>query len=69
MDMSYVLRPDILVFLVPILGILTGMVAIIAAFAHKTAKARMENELKRDMLEQGYSPEDVATVINAGKKR
>jgi hypothetical protein len=58
------------------LGILMGtgipIVAIVATFWYKTAKATSENELKRTLAERGMSAEEIERVVAAkpgGKKK
>jgi hypothetical protein len=47
------------------LGILIGVVAIVATFWHKTRMAEMEASLKHKMLDQGMSAADIQMVLQA----
>ena len=53
------LRPEVLAIA---LGCTIPIVAIIAVFWYQTAKVRSENDLKRSMIERGFTVEDVLVV-------
>ena len=56
-----------LLFVALILGIfaIIFIVTIVAGTVYKMHKNRLESALKRDLLEQGMSAEEIATVIRA----
>ena len=48
-----------------IFGCLVAIVAIVANVISSTVKANAETDLKRRMVEQGYSADDILRVIRA----
>ena len=62
MDWDRILQPDVLVL---VLAFSIPIVAIIGNFWYQAAKTRSENELKRSMVEQGMSAEEIERVIAA----
>ena len=48
-----------------IFGCLVAIVAIVANVIGSTVKANAETDLKRRMVEQGYSADDILRVIRA----
>jgi hypothetical protein len=58
------LRPDVLGI---VFGCAIPIVAIVAGFWYQTAKVRSENDLKRSMIERGFTAEDVERVLRAGR--
>jgi hypothetical protein len=46
---------------------LIPVVAIIAVFSFKAYRNGLEASLKRDMIQRGYSPDDIVMVLQAPK--
>jgi hypothetical protein len=46
---------------------LVGIVAILSWMAYRIHKNRLEDALKRELLDRGMTAEEIATVINAGQ--
>jgi hypothetical protein len=69
-ETSWILRklvePTSIPVLAIILGCGIGAIAVIGHYVTDAYKARSLNQLKRHMLEQGMSPEDIERVIRAG---
>ena len=51
--------------LVPLVGIVCISLCV---FTRKVRLARYDFELKRDMLQRGFSAEEIRTVIEAGRR-
>lgn len=60
--MDKFLEPEVLVFCVPI-------VTIVALFCYKIAKVNSDNDLKRRLVERGFSVDEIERIINAGVKK
>ena len=57
------------VALVPLVCVCVGIVCIsVNVCRRKIRLAQFEFELKRDMLQRGFSAEDIRTVIEAGRQ-
>ena len=55
--------------LVPLVCVCVGIVCIsLCVFTRKVRLARYDFELKRDMLQRGFSAEEIRTVIEAGRR-
>jgi hypothetical protein len=55
--------------LVPLVCVCVGIVCIsVNVCRRKIRLAQFEFELKRDMLQRGFSAEDIRTVIEAGRQ-
>jgi len=53
--------------IVPVLAALTvGLVALIYPQWRKAQQAAAETRLKEKMIDRGYSPDEIARVVNAG---
>ena len=50
-----------------IMGCLVPIVGVIAHFWYKGHKARSDNDLKRALVEQGMSVEEIEQILSAGK--
>jgi hypothetical protein len=54
---------------VPLVGVVVGIVCIsFNVCRRKIRLAQFDFELKRDMLQRGFSAEDIRTVIEAGRR-
>jgi hypothetical protein len=54
---------------VPLVGVVVGIVCIsVNVCRRKIRLAQFDFELKRDMLQRGFSAEDIRTVIEAGRR-
>ena len=51
-----------------IMGCLIPIASIIASFWYKAQKVQSENELKRTLVEQGLSADDIERIIRAKAK-
>jgi hypothetical protein len=56
------------IMIISILAIV-GIVAIVFATAYWIHKNRLDDALKRELLDRGMTAEEIATVINAGGRR
>ena len=55
--------------LVPLVCVCVGIVCIsVNVCRRKIRLARFDSELKRDMLQRGFSAEEIRTVIEAGRR-
>ena len=45
------------------------LIAVVAYYVHLTLKVRSENELKRSLVEQGLSVEEIERIVAAGKDK
>jgi hypothetical protein len=55
--------------LVPLVCVSVGLVCIsVCVCTRKVRLARYDFELKRDMLQRGFSAEEIRTVIEAGRR-
>jgi hypothetical protein len=54
---------------VPLVGVVVGIVCIsFNVYRRKIRLAQFDFELKRDMLQRGFSAEEIRTVIEAGRR-
>lgn len=60
--MDKFLEPEVLIFCVPI-------VVVVAYFCYKIAKVNSDNELKRRLVERGFSVDEIERIINAGTEK
>ncbi|UCG31658.1 MAG: hypothetical protein JSU68_08315 [Phycisphaerales bacterium] len=65
-DWSALLDEDVLVFLIPLAGCVIGLAAVIGHTWYRVVKAKSEAELKRLMIEQGLSADEIERIIEAG---
>ena len=52
-----------------VLGCAIPLAAIIGAFWYHVEKVKSNNELKREMIEQGRSVEEIERVMAAGREK
>ena len=64
--MKELLEPEVLAFLFPLAIV---VVVVGAYFVYLTLKVRSENELKRSLVEQGLSVEEIERIVAAGKDK
>jgi hypothetical protein len=50
-------------------GIIISLVAIIAGMASSMHRARVDSELKREMLDRGMSAEEIARVVESSQPK
>lgn len=60
---------DVPAILILVLLALVGIVAILSLMAYRIHKNRLEDALKRELLDRGMTAEEIATIINAGQGR
>jgi len=48
---------------------IVGIVAILCVMVYRIHKNRLEDALKRELLDRGMTAEEIATVINSGQRR
>ena len=63
MDWNNLLSPGVFAIFMVFTMII---VSIVASYWYKVSKVNSDNELKRDMLEKGFSSEEIERVVNAG---
>lgn len=60
------LRPDILVFIIPITAIIGGLILAGWCIWLGHQKEMIQEELKHEMLARGMSADEIVRVLNAG---
>lgn len=48
---------------------IVGIVAIISVTVYRIHKNRLDDALKRELLDRGLTAEEIATVVNAGQPK
>lgn len=48
---------------------LIGIVSVVMSIAYRMHKNKLDDALKREMLDRGMSAEEIATVLNAGQQK
>ena len=64
--MSQLFEPETLVILL-LFGL--PVFTVIGHYCHKISKTNSDNELKRRLVERGFSVDEIERVINAGVKK
>lgn len=57
------------VILVISIAALFGIVGIVMGTAYRMHKNKLDDALKREMLDHGMSTDEIATVLNAGQQK
>jgi hypothetical protein len=58
-----------MVMVASVFGCLIPIVAIITEHQRKIRQAELDNELKRDLLAQGRTPEEIQTILEMSSER
>jgi hypothetical protein len=70
MQWDRLLQPDTLAILLMFgAPIVVPLIAIVGYFWHSAVKTKSENELKRSMVEQGMSADEIERILNAGRSK
>jgi len=48
---------------------LIGIVSVVMGIAYRMHKNKLDDALKREMLDRGMSADEIATVLNAGQQK
>lgn len=65
--MSRVAAADVTAIVIISILAIVGIVAIICLTAYRVHKNRLEDQLKRELLDRGMGAEEIAMVVSAGR--
>lgn len=67
--MENILHPSILIFLIPIVAIIAGVIYYVIEMWFKHKRTEMELALKQEMIQRGMSADDIIKVLQGTKSK
>ena len=67
--MSRVAAGDVTAIVVITIFAVVGIVAILSVTVYRIHKNRLDDTLKRELLDRGLTADEIATIVNAGQLR